>query len=441
MNTARDLSSQLAEMLRREHGAMSDFLVALADFDRQRRWVELGYRSLFEYLHRELGVTKGAAHYRKVAAELIQRVPAIVEPLRDGRLCFTSIVELAKVLTPENQDEVLPRFFHRSKREAMVEVAALRPAEAPPTRAVVTALRLPAESAEAGPSLLPNAAPTPAPSELVPPAVQPVELARANLSPQSQQTRDTSLPLTADLSRLHVTVSRRFLAKLEAARAALSHVHPRASPEQVLEAGLDLVLAQRAKRKGLVAKPRATPRPANPDHVPAHVLREVWSRDDGKCQHSLASGGVCGSKERVEVHHVVARALGGPTTVENLSLRCRFHNDLEARREFGDGWMDRFTHRGPRDPRNEQPPTLAGPRGAQRNAVVCGRGAGDGPVAAPTDTALVTGGTGSLSLALSGPLKPASTSATIGTNQYVPCFPSVGVSPARYRERFRRERH
>jgi hypothetical protein len=42
-------------------------------------------------------------------------------------LCITSIVELAKVLTPENRDEVLPRFFHRSKREAMEVTAELRP--------------------------------------------------------------------------------------------------------------------------------------------------------------------------------------------------------------------------------------------------------------------------------------------------------------------------
>jgi hypothetical protein len=119
MTTARDLSSQLAALLRREHCAMADFLVALAGFDRKRLWVELGYPSLFYYLHRELGLSKGAAHYRKTAAELIQRFPAIVEPLQDGRLCITSIVELAKVIAPENCDEVLPRFFHRSKREAM----------------------------------------------------------------------------------------------------------------------------------------------------------------------------------------------------------------------------------------------------------------------------------------------------------------------------------
>src|SRR5512133_339243 len=138
MTIARDLSLQLADLLSREHDAMADFLVALADFDRRRLWMELGHKSLFWFLHRELRLSKGAAYYRKTAAELIQRFPEIVEPLRDGRLCLTSVAELAKVITPENRAEVLVRFFHRSKREAAEVVAELRPVEQPPRRAVVT---------------------------------------------------------------------------------------------------------------------------------------------------------------------------------------------------------------------------------------------------------------------------------------------------------------
>jgi hypothetical protein len=43
-----------------------EFLVALADFDRRRLWLELGHSSLFYFLHRELGLSKGAAFYRCV---------------------------------------------------------------------------------------------------------------------------------------------------------------------------------------------------------------------------------------------------------------------------------------------------------------------------------------------------------------------------------------
>jgi len=339
MNTARAFTARLADLLAREHGDLADFLLALADFDRRRLWVELGYASLFYFLHRELGLSKGAAHYRKVAAGLVQRFPEIAEPLRDGRLCLTSIVELAKVLTPENHGDVLPRFFHRSKREAMEVTAELLPDPAPPKRDVVTKVG-------AAPS-----EPRVAAGELAPP-VHLANLPDANsdseprvMMSQQRESRDVAVPITADLRRFHVNVSRRFMEKLDAARAALSHSRPNATNEEILEAGLDLVLAQHAKRKGVVEKPRKEAPPAKPDHLPAHVKRAVWIRDGGRCQWPLDSGGVCGSTLRVQFDHIIPRARGGPSTVENVRIACAHHNDLAARQAFGDAWMDRFTHR------------------------------------------------------------------------------------------------
>ena len=342
MNTARALTARLADLLAREHGALADFLLALADFDRRRLWVELGYSGLFMFLHRELGLSKGASHYRKVAAELIQRVPQIVEPLRDGRLCITSIVEVAKVVTPENQGEVLPRFFHRSKREAMEVTAELRPDPAPPKRDVVTKVCAAPVAAASAPRVAAGELERSVQLENLPDANSGSE--RRVMMSQPRESRDLAVPLTADLRRFHVNVSRRFLEKLEAAHAALSHSRPNATNEETLEAGLDLVLAQQAKRKGMVEKPRKESPPAKPDHLPAHVKRAVWVRDGGRCQWRIESGGICGSTYRVQFDHIIPRARGGPSTVENVRLACAHHNDLAARQAFGDAWMDRFTH-------------------------------------------------------------------------------------------------
>jgi hypothetical protein len=188
--------------------------------------------------------------------------------------------------------------------------------------------------------------------------VQPVELvlpdpgARATAEaeavahapqPAPGPRRDSAEPLTAGSHRLHVTVSSRFLEKLEAARAALSHSRPGGSAEEILEAGLDLLLERQAKRLGLVRNPRQEERPCAPDHVPARVKRSVWERDGGRCQWPLESGGVCGSTLRLELDHIRPRALGGPSTVSNMRVLCAVHNGLAARRVFGDAWMDRFT--------------------------------------------------------------------------------------------------
>ncbi|MGB8931968.1 MAG: HNH endonuclease, partial [Anaeromyxobacteraceae bacterium] len=229
-------------------------------------------------------------------------------------MCISSIIELAKVLTPENREAVLPRFFHRSRQEAKEVSAELAPMEAAPHRTVVTALP---GSAPARAVVV--AAQAPALPLLAPPhadrsALEGPSSRQGSASGSTIELEDTlpsapartaaprsaSEPLTADLRRLHVTVSKRFTEKLEAARDALSHSHPGADVETILEAGLDLLLERAAKRKGLVKRPRAVAVPAaavestNPRHVPAAVRREVFLRDEGKCQWPLADGGICG---------------------------------------------------------------------------------------------------------------------------------------------------
>ena len=97
--------------------------------------------------------------------------------------------------------------------------------------------------------------------------------------------------------------------KLEAARDALSHSHPGADVEAILEAGLDLVIERAAARKGLVR---------------------------------LENGEVCGSTHRLQFDHIRPVALGGESTAANLRLACAAHNLLAARRVFGDRLMDRY---------------------------------------------------------------------------------------------------
>jgi 5-methylcytosine-specific restriction endonuclease McrA len=178
---------------------------------------------------------------------------------------------------------------------------------------------------------------------------EPLCLLRANqVELPHPPPRDETVPLTSDLRRLHVTVSKRFLDKLEAARSALSHSLPGATTEQILEAALDLLLAKDAKRKGLVVKPRpaatTAPEPGI-RYVPAAVRRSVWKRDAGKCQWPLEGGGICGSTYQVELDHTRPVRQGGRSTVDGTRLLCKPHNDEAARRAYGDAWMDRFTRR------------------------------------------------------------------------------------------------
>jgi hypothetical protein len=368
---ARIHRDELTRLLRREHEAAADFLLALADFDRRRGWERLGHASLFAFLTRELGLSNGAAWYRQAAARLLPCFPAVEAALRDGRLCLSVVGDLSRVLTPENEAEVLPRFLGVSSRDAKEVVAAILPCPAPPRRDAVTVVRpltpRPGETACALPIGQPAAAESPralgvpgAPPAQAP-ALQAQEVAATH---PARERRDQVGPLTADLRRLGVTVSARFLRKLAAARDGLSHSHPGATTEQVLEAALDLLLEQPARRQALVKRPRvakakaapasapaqspATPAaattmapspPTDARAIPAAVEREVRLRDGNRCQFPLDAGGVCGSTYQVQLDHVRPLALGGSTTAANLRCACATHNRYAAELELGPAVM------------------------------------------------------------------------------------------------------
>jgi len=326
---------------------MAEFLEALVEFDRSRGWESLGYASLFWFLHRELKLSKGAALYRKAAAELIAAAPQVLEPLRDGRLCLSTAFEVAKVLTPDNAPAVLPRFFHLSRKEAAEVVAAIRPAERAPLRPVVTRIAIP-EPANLEPA-------TDHDSNVMVHAVDrnerdegpPPDDPRLPVHPSPASRQSDVVPLDAVLRRLHITVTKRLLAKVELARDALSHFHPMASMETVIEAGLDLVVERHRKRRGVGAEASADPRRAAPGRITSAVKRQVWERDGGRCQWPIDGGGTCGSTLRLEFDHRVPRGLGGSSDESNVRLLCRFHNQRAARLVYGDAHMAPFAGRPP----------------------------------------------------------------------------------------------
>jgi 5-methylcytosine-specific restriction endonuclease McrA len=154
--------------------------------------------------------------------------------------------------------------------------------------------------------------------------------------------RDEVEPLDAKLARLHITVDDELLQLLEAAKDAFAHSFPSGRAAEVIKHGLRVALDQHDKRLGLVEKPLKAPRPSRTNHIPAHVKREVLRRAGGRCEWMLESGERCDCTRMLEYDHIVALALGGKSTLDNVRLVCRPHNLLAARRAFGDAVMDRY---------------------------------------------------------------------------------------------------
>ena len=110
----------------------------------------------------------------------------------------------------------------------------------------------------------------------------------------------------------------------------------------VLKALLALTKRQLEKRKFAATDRPARPRPTHSRrHIPAADRRKVRERDQGRCTFVSEAGDRCEARHRLEFHHVIAETLGGPTTAENLSLRCRTHNLHAAESDFGREHMER----------------------------------------------------------------------------------------------------
>jgi 5-methylcytosine-specific restriction endonuclease McrA len=123
--------------------------------------------------------------------------------------------------------------------------------------------------------------------------------------------------------------------KLQLAQELLRHQIPDGDPVKVLDLALSELIERREKQKlGLVRRPQR-PRKITPGsrHVPVSIRRQVWDRDGGRCTF-VGTEGRCRAIGYLEFHHIVARAYGGPTTVDNIQLRCRTHNQYEADRDF-----------------------------------------------------------------------------------------------------------
>jgi hypothetical protein len=69
------------------------------------------------------------------------------------------------------------------------------------------------------------------------------------------------------------------------------------------------------------------------------VKRAVLKRDQGRCTFVGDTGHRCGARKFLEFDHIEPVARGGTPSVDGIRLRCHSHNQLEAERALGDGFM------------------------------------------------------------------------------------------------------
>jgi hypothetical protein len=331
--TDADLLTAVANAAGHERSATVHLIALLAELDARRLYPQEGCSSLFTYCTRALRLSEHAAYDRIEAARCARRFPIVLELLTDGAVTLTTIGLLAPHLTPDNVHEVLTAARHASKREVERLVAALRPL--PPVPSSVRKLPAPAVTTSARSGQADGDVRGAADPMVAEGGARTWLGDGPRVSPPPPRPASVT-PLAPERYKLQVTISRETHDTLRRAQDLLRHVIPNGDPAAIVSRALTLLVADLEKtRLAATARPRPTRSAATGSrHVPAAVKRQVWARDQGRCAF-VGTTGRCTERGFLELHHVVPFAAGGPTTVQNLEIRCRRHNAYEAEQWFG----------------------------------------------------------------------------------------------------------
>ncbi len=300
-----------------------------------------GHGSLFTYCTEVLLLSEDATCNRIQAARACRDFPVILDLLASGAMSLTSVRILRPHLTPENHETVLTRASGRSRREIEALVAELAPRPDVPS----SVRKLP--TVTPAPTVIPAA--TSSATRVEAATLRSPEPAPPISSPPPLPTKRRPIIETTSPERYRVqfTIGKESHDKLRRVQALLRREIPDGDPAAIFDRALTLLLEKVEKRKlGVGAKPR--PRPIRPGadrqlrtpvvpsrDVPRDVKRAVSQHDGAQCAFVSRDGHRCSERTFLEFHHIEPYALGGLATVENISLRCRRHNQYEAQLVFG----------------------------------------------------------------------------------------------------------
>ncbi len=393
--TDTQLMARLREVVRRGGELMAELLAHLGEVEARRICDREAAGSLFRYCLRVLNFTEEQAFKRIGAARKAREYPLILELVARGDLHLSAVALLGPHLTAENHRALLQAAVRKSKREVEELVAQWFPRPDAPTRLrkvrettralVVQARSMAPEATAAGVSSTAEGSLRASSAEARSRDLGSGEAAPAFMLttpaalPSRPADRASVSPLSPGRYRLQVTLSGATRDKLLRAQSLMRHAQPDGDLAVVLDRALSCLVDELERRqfgrlkraneraearddggeregapelspgtagqvsaaaapdrhdRRLESPARATRRSSSAT-VPRAVKRAVAERDGYRCSYTAADGRRCEETAFLQYHHIHPRACGGEATVENIALRCRAHNLVEAEKDFG----------------------------------------------------------------------------------------------------------
>jgi hypothetical protein len=336
-----DLLRGLSELLGESRGVESELVAHIGEVDDRRLYAPEACDSMFAYCTDILHLSDHEAYLRIAVARAAREHPMLLTMLSDGRLHLSGIAKLASRLTRANREALLERAAHKSKRQIEELVAELTPRpDVPPS-----IRKLPDHRIHVEPP--------------VPQAVGPLVRTTLELGPDRAGTVGPLAPVRSAVVeplapfryKVQFTASSAFCEKLDRLKSLMRTSVPDGDLARILEEAVTEKLERlEARRFGRTKAPRKAlsetdTSPSSSRDIPAAVRRAVDERDGGRCRYLDDQGRRCGTRDRLEYHHVVPWARGGDRSVENVRLMCRTHNIRLAEHDYGKEVMARYRRR------------------------------------------------------------------------------------------------
>jgi len=262
----RELVERTKQLVAEERKITARVLEHLRKIEQHKVFAEWGYPSLFEFCVKELGYSESATQRRISSMRLMRELPELKQVIEGGKLSLTAITLAQQVFREKN-------YTTEAKREILNTLHGKTTRE--------------------------------------------VEQQLATIHPRKPRERkrilnDKQVEVTIVLDQ----------ALLQQLKDHFSHVKPGATVSELIE-----LMAKKILKSP--PAPEVAPQPEAPQkrYIPPAVKRFIQNRDRS-CTYTSPEGRRCSSTYLLQFDHIRPFALGGPTTVDNLRLRCATHNRL-----------------------------------------------------------------------------------------------------------------
>jgi len=287
-------------------------LLHLKEIQDRKLYADMGFSSLFEMLIKYFKQSETAANQRRYALRLMNDVPEIKERLIEGNLNLSTLA-------------LAQRQIQREEKVTGVKVD--------PTKKSEIVERISSKT------------------------IAQAEKELMSLLPESSKTLETKeRRISADETRLSITIPDRVKEKMETLKNRWAAVNVNMDQLELIERALDIALTQTnpgPKKKHRTTESvvqsnlksqstqAASTAPVNKSqkrktYYSIKIDKILWEKANSQCEYiDTISGRRCQSKFGLERDHIIPLAKGGSNDIKNLRLLCRTHNQLMARRHYG----------------------------------------------------------------------------------------------------------